>query len=509
MSCRTTQGGTLMTRLGRIATGLTDKKVTSLFHALKREGDLLEDPTETEVDSWRLDTRDTITSLELSGVMLERSERDLFLAKDESYDGATFHALKTIIARARQEAVIISVKSAVADLTEPLAEKDSYELDAKGSPKYVWYASYGSNLNEARFLTYLQGGSPDGTNSSHEGARDKTLPKDSTPIRFNGRMHFAGTSYKWGRGGIAFMDRDTSGHALGRAYLITFEQFEDVVAQENGKATGSVNISGANALKEGSTEVGAGLYNNLIHIGDYRGYPVFTFTSSFTAKDAVSDAQVTSGYKKMGSTNRPSDNYIRMIGKGLEESFGMSIEEQSDYLRGTLGAGEITRDNLIEVLSSPAEIIRKEKPWSKGSPSRTQRSILSESDWQEEDRDKWNWENGGWVPKSREALPWWEEEGQFQDDDEDESYLFSSSLGSTKSGNSSYYDSYLDEPSDSDYYDDEDSASIYDNDMYRSVDEIPMAFRNLDGSIKKDADFENYCGVCEKLGHNIDSCPKL
>jgi hypothetical protein len=507
MSCRTTQGGTLMTRLGRIATGLPDKKITSLFHALKREGDLLEEPSKAEVDSWRSETRDTLNELELSAIMMERSERDLFLAKDEDYDGATFHALKTIVSRARQEAVIISVKSAVADLSEPLAEKDSYDLDDKGSPKYVWYASYGSNLNEARFLTYIKGGSPDGTNSSHQGARDKTSPKDSTPIRFNGRMHFAGTSYKWGRGGIAFIDKDTSGHALGRAYLITFEQFEDVVAQENGKATGSVTISGIETLKKGSTEVGAGLYNNLIHIGDYRGYPVFTFTSSFTAKDAVADAQISTSYKKMGSTNKPSDNYLRMIAKGLEESFGMSIEEQSDYLRGTLGAGEMSKETLIQVLSTPAEIIEKEKPFKYGSPSRTQRSVLSESDWREDDWDKWNWEDGSWRPKAREETPWWEEAGE--DEDSDEAYLFGGSPNSNKKSSSSYYDSYIDEPNDFDYYNDEDSFSIYDNDMYRSIDEIPMAFRNLDGSIKKDADFENYCGICEKVGHNIDSCSKL
>jgi hypothetical protein len=488
-----------MTRLGRIATGLPDKKITSLFHALKREGDLLEDPTKIEIESWRSDTRELLSELELSNVMRERSERDIFLAKDESYDGATFHALKTIVSRARQESVIISVKSAVADLSEPLTDQDAYALDEKGSPKYVWYASYGSNISEERFLTYIKGGSPEGAKTRHEGARDKSSPRDSTPIRFNGRMHFAGTSYRWGRGGIAFIDKDTSGHALGRAYLITFEQFEDVVAQENGKATGSVTISGVDTLKNGSTEVGAGLYNNLLHVGDYRGYPVFTFTSSFTAKDAVADAQIRTSYAKMGSTNKPSNNYLKMIGKGLEESFEMTIEEQADYLRGNLGAGDIKRDDLIEVLSSPVEVEKEKKYKSYSSPGHSQRSILSESDWDESDWS--NWEDGMWAPKKSNALPWWVNDDEFDEElDEKDKYGLTSS---------SYYDSYIDEPMDSEYHNDENSSSIYDDYMYRSVDEIPMAFRNVDGSIKKDADFDNYCGICEKIGHDISSCPYL
>ena len=490
MSCRTTQGGTLMTRLGRATSGLSDKKITSLFHALKREGDLLDEPSKEDVENWRGETREMLDELELTPSMLERSERDLFLAKDEEYDGPTFHALQNIAARARQESVIISVKSAVADLSDPGEQSSEYQLDENGSPKYVWYASYGSNLNESRFLTYIQGGSPDGTDSEHAGARDKTAPIDSTPIRFEGRMHFAGTSYKWGRGGIAFIDKDTSGHALGRAYLITFEQFEDVVAQENGKNPGGTEIAGAEVLAKGSMEVGGGLYNNLIHIGDYKGRPVFTFTSSFSAAEAISNSQVSGSLRKYGSTNKPSNNYVKMIGKGLEESFGMDIDEQADYIKGTLGAGSIPKGELVNILSTPAEIIEKPKAW-KESPSRKRRSLHDSSDWAEMDygygygrggRDSYR-EDTTWPPK-REYVPWWEEED-------------------TQSSSDKYYDTLLDEPS----YDESDTLSIYDDNMYRSIDEIPMAFKNADGSIRQDVDFENYCGVCEKFGHDVYSCP--
>ena len=505
MSCRTTQGGTLMTRLGRSFSGLSDKKVTSLFHALKREGDLLDEPSREEIETWRAETREMLYSLELSDSLLERSERDLFLAKDETYDGPTFHALQNILRRARQEAVIISVKSAVADISHPGDEKEMYELDEDGNPKYVWYASYGSNLSADRFMKYIKGGSADGTSSVQSGARDKSDPLESTAIRFEGRMHFAGTSYRWGKGGIAFMDNDSSGHALGRAYLITFEQFEDVVAQENGKSSATVSIKGSEVLANGNSEVGAGLYNNLVHIGDYKGYPVFTFSSSFSAQDAVSNAQITTGYKRYGATNKPSKNYLRMIGKGLAESFEMEVYDQADYLLGTLGTREYSRDEMISILSTPADPVEEKiKPrYNYDSSSRypSPRSARWElDDWGEDDfygSDEYeiykDARRGEWPPK-RDYQPW------FLD---------------TPSSSDKYYDTYLDEPAYLDEEEDEEGAiPLYGEKWYRTssprIHEVPMAFRNLDGTIDEDyyADAPPYCGICDDFGHDVYSCPK-
>lgn len=486
-----------MTRLGRNYSGLSDKKITSLFHALKREGDLLDDPSKGEVEKWRAETRELLYEMELSDSVLERSERDLFLAKDETYNGPTFHALKNIVRRSRQEAIIISVKSAVADLSHPGEQSDKYSLDDKGNPKYVWYASYGSNLNHARFLTYIKGGSPDGSSSSHSGARDKSDPLESTAIRFEGRMHFAGSSYRWGRGGIAFIDNDSSGHALGRAYLITFEQFEDVVAQENGKSVSSVSVDGKSVLDKGSSEVGAGLYNNLVHIGDYKGYPVFTFSSSFSAQDAVSNAQVSSNkYSKYGSTNKPSKNYLRMIGKGLEESFEMELYDQADYLLGTLGTDEYSRKDMLDILSTPADPIETTRR-TNSFPRNVRDRDYGYSRGARWDLDDWGDEgfagsddyelSAEWPPK-RDYTPW---------------YL------DTPSSSDAYYDTYLDEPT----YEDEDYAiPLYGDEIYRPsrIHEVPMAFQNSDGTVDPDhfSDQAPYCGICDDFGHTIYSCPK-
>jgi hypothetical protein len=357
MSCRTTKGGVLSHRLARHHSGLPDKTVQALFHALKREGSGLPRPSDIAMAQWRIRTRTAIEEAGLTPSALERSERDLFLAAGEDPDGATFYSWTAIEARARQEAVIRGVKGLVVDLDPPGSQSGSYQLGLDGRPIEVWYASYGSNLNHDRFITYIAGGTPTGSETHHEGARDKTLPEEDVPIRFSGRMHFAANSGRW-NGGIAFMDVDPAspGHALGRAYRISMEQFDDVVAQENGRTPGQLTVPTTETLEKGRGKATFGLYGTLEHIGDYKGAPVLTFTSSFTANEALrsSDSRSRGRSGWASATNTPSDNYLRMIGGGLGETFGMSTEEQADYLRGCLGAHTLDRAHTIEVLSTPA-----------------------------------------------------------------------------------------------------------------------------------------------------------
>jgi hypothetical protein len=158
------------------------------------------------------------------------------------------------------------------------------------SDDLVWYASYGSNIRLERFLCYLQGGTPEGGLVRCEGARDATAPRDALPIAIHLPMYFAQFGRRWA-GAVAFIDieqyeeeaeegveedgekatttRQTDlplfevlsssslfppsssstststtassastkaslkHHAYGRMYLITREQFNDLVAQEN------------------------------------------------------------------------------------------------------------------------------------------------------------------------------------------------------------------------------------------------------------------------------------
>src|SRR5262245_47282713 len=95
----------------------------------------------------------------------------------------------------------------------------------------VWYLAYGSNLSAARFTCYLRGGRPPGALRSYEGCRDRSPAARDVGLRLPGRLTFGGVSTVWG-GALAFHDRRAEGSLAARAYLVTFGQFSDVVAQE-------------------------------------------------------------------------------------------------------------------------------------------------------------------------------------------------------------------------------------------------------------------------------------
>lgn len=457
MSCRTTKGGTAAHRIARAVSGLSDNTVQSLFHALKREGADLTIPADEEVEAWRVRMRALMTEIGMTDAQIERTERDLFLSRDEKPDGPTFYSWSNIEARARQESVLRSVKGLIIDLEEPGSQSENYELGEDGRPVKVWYASYGSNLSRDRFMTYIAGGTPEGTLDKHDGARDKTEPEEDMPIRYSGRLHFAGNSSRW-NGGVAFIDNDTSGHALGRAYSISMEQFDDVVAQENGRSVGSVTVDTTKALTEGSDKVMVGLYGTLVHIGDYENAPVFTFTGQNSAQDNLT---LSHDGKSFGGTNAPGNNYLRMIGSGLQETFGMAPQEQADYLRGALGVSNMNRDALINVVSTPPEKVKR--PKAKYSSKSTYSSSSRRSGGLGRGLSTSAWERSGdrWSPRSYNG---W-------DDDS--------------------YDPYDEEPSF--HWWDFDSEEDYE----KALDDFSRPSKRAE------------CNYCFETGHNIDDCPNL
>lgn len=352
MSCRTTKGGTLALRLARHYSGLTDRQVQKLFHSLYREGRDLPEPGPDQIKMWQARQRALVRHAGMRPDQEDRSLNDLFLAQGEQPSGAMFHAWSRIELRARQEAVLQEITTAV-DLDPPGSHADAYDYGADGRPTTVWYASYGSNLSRGRFMTYIEGGQAEGASGRQHGARDKTPPEEDIPIRFDGRMHFAHSSGRWGYGGVAFMDVDHAGHALGRAYRITSEQFDDVVAQENGRTPGAgspVDLATVLDVKA-DTISAASLYGTVLHIGDYKGAPVLTFTGSFSAHDALHEAAASDVTSiGMSAANSPHGNYLRMITSGLQEAFGINEYQAADYLRGCGGAEDWSRRELLEVL---------------------------------------------------------------------------------------------------------------------------------------------------------------
>ncbi len=493
MSCRSTKGGTVAHRLARAYSGLNDNSVQTLFHALKREGVGVPTPKAVDINLWRAEMRNLVEDGTLSAVQQERSNHDLFVAASETPDGPTFYSWSTIIARSRQESVIRSVKGMVVDLDEPGSQAESYEYGEDGRPKKVWYASYGSNLSRDRFNSYIVGGTPIGSDTEHEGARDKTEPEDDVPIRFHGRMHFAAHSGRWGWGGVAFMDHDSAGHALGRAYQIGVEQFDDVVAQENGKKPGDITVDTVKALEFGTERVVPGLYGTLVHIGDYKGAPVFTFTSNFTASEALESKHDIKA--KTSSTNKPSDNYVRMVGSGLAETFQMEVEEQADYLRGSLGASGIDREALIKTLSTPATPPEKvpvrstyqpgkysggSGSWSK--PTRTNPSTRWEDEYaaySTEANSRWADEDDTWSLNGRD--PWNRQ----------------SSKARPPEGYRDWWET--------DYEPSRDEMEAFELDLHYDLANPEEEHRYGDYTNVR----PKYCNGCGKSGHTLRDCPEI
>ena len=69
----------------------------------------------------------------------------------------------------------------------------------------VWYAVYGTNLNEQRFSCYIKGGTPEGTSKFDVGCRDKTPAVDGGMISIPLQLYFTKSSPKWENKSVGFL----------------------------------------------------------------------------------------------------------------------------------------------------------------------------------------------------------------------------------------------------------------------------------------------------------------
>lgn len=207
------------------------------------------------------------------------------------------------------------------------------------SRKYVWYASYGSNLDRNRFMCYIKGGQPEGSAKANPGCRDNSDPLRDQTIIIPYPLYFAKQSASWGNKGVAFIgsNKDEQSRTLGRMYLITEEQFADVMSQENGNADISVDFD--QARSQGSIVAWESWYGKMIYLGEEESYPVFTFTSCL---DLTAETFV-----------EPSPQYLKTIMNGLNQAFDLSEEQIADYLAGKAGIKDMyTKEQLTSLLQS-------------------------------------------------------------------------------------------------------------------------------------------------------------
>ncbi len=169
----------------------------------------------------------------------------------------------------------------------------------------------------------------------YAGARDKRTPLATVALEVPYRLYFTGTSTVWG-GSPAFIDtqRSEAHRSLVRAYLISWEQFEDVVAQENARETSPINVG---ELIDGVfAQIGPGRYENLLCVGKRGGVPIVTITAPWTL------SAVTPG--------EPSLAYLATLIAGLQEAHALDDDAIVDYLGAAPGC---TPELVQRALATP------------------------------------------------------------------------------------------------------------------------------------------------------------
>jgi hypothetical protein len=199
----------------------------------------------------------------------------------------------------------------------------------------LWYVAYGSNLYSARFLVYLQGGRPAGGARDYPGSRDPLAPERDVALMIPGGIRFVGVSSVWG-GGMAIYDAEAEGEVAVRAYLITAEQFVDVLAQETRQEPG-FDVDLASVHETGWHSFGRGTYQTLALVGSHEGLPMLTFTSADVDGHPA---------------NAPSERYLRTMALGLREAHGWAGDRIGDYLAGFPGASGVWEADAIEALAA-------------------------------------------------------------------------------------------------------------------------------------------------------------
>jgi hypothetical protein len=193
----------------------------------------------------------------------------------------------------------------------------------------IWYAAYGSNMSRSRFDCYLRGGRPDGSHHTYPGCRDETPPTADVAGEIPMELAFGGRSQTWG-GGVAFVRPITGHRAKARLYLVTLEQFADVVAQENHLEPGSIDIPPEPQEIEGDH-----MYRMVLGVGANRQPPMLTVSQPFKAMVAP-----------------PSLPYLKHIAEGLRETHAMSTADIVDYLAPRPGVrGMLQPDVLAAAVS--------------------------------------------------------------------------------------------------------------------------------------------------------------
>ncbi|KAD1436644.1 hypothetical protein R6Q59_029043 [Mikania micrantha] len=199
----------------------------------------------------------------------------------------------------------------------------------------VWYASFGSNMSEPRFLCYIQGGQAEGMKRPCRGAVDKTKPKEVMWKTVPHRLFFGRESTAtWGPGGVAFLNPESNYQekTFICLYKITLEQFNDVLLQENVRIDTSSPFFDLNALDSIEYEktisleaLKDGWYHNVVYLGKENDIPILTMTCTHTAVEGFKSGKI--------PICAPPKEYADTLVRGLVQGKQLSEDEAVAYIQ--------------------------------------------------------------------------------------------------------------------------------------------------------------------------------
>ncbi|MDR6999746.1 hypothetical protein [Neobacillus niacini] len=167
------------------------------------------------------------------------------------------------------------------------------------------------------------------------GCRDSSLPIGESAFTIPYPLYFAKKAAGWGSQGVAFisLNQDSSNITYSKKYLVTTEQFLDIVSQENGGIGFDIDLN--EVIEKGSSIFRSSWYGNIVYLGEDKGYPIFTFTAPWNLDEV--------------ECKKPSHAYLTTIIKGLRSDY--SNEEIYDYLRNKPGIkGNYSDEELASVV---------------------------------------------------------------------------------------------------------------------------------------------------------------
>ena len=159
-------------------------------------------------------------------------------------------------------------------------EKVRFEW-GKSENDYVWYAAYGSNIDEARFLCYVEGGTCAANGRHYDGCKDTSRWIEEDVALYPGTVYASNNSSSWNGKGVAFYDENETenllkGFTFMKLYKIRIGQLLDIQKQE------------------GRSPV---WYGRIVVVGIHTdGIPVYTITS-----------------EKKGEYSEPDVTYVGLI----------------------------------------------------------------------------------------------------------------------------------------------------------------------------------------------------